>query len=158
MIDSWSLNYVRDQYGVRVHELTKEQYETDSYTLYGGIFNLPYFASRNHLLLPATTADGMMIMRQTVSDIDRNYGSSKAHFTSQPNDYLENPDKTDFSYFENLLNMAENQNENSKFALLGLENSLSMQTYQEEFITQLQFISEKQAQDEDNYSIFYKSC
>jgi len=148
MIDSWSLNYLRDQYGVRVHELTKEQYETDSYTLYGGTFNLPYFASRNHPLLPSSNSDYVMIMRQTVSDIDRNYGSSKAHFSSQPNDYLENPDKTDFSYFEQLLHTANSQNEMSKFALLGLENSLSMQAYQEEFIKQLQFITDKQSQEE----------
>lgn len=147
MIDSWSLNYLHDQYGVRVHELTKEQYETDSYTLYGGIFNLPYFASRSHPLLASTNSDNVMIMRQTVSDIDQNYGSYKAHFTSQPNDYLQSREKTDFSYFEQLLNTANNQGGNSKFALLGLENSLSMQEYQDEYMKQLNFVAEKQSQE-----------
>ncbi|EKE15071.1 MAG: hypothetical protein ACD_12C00162G0001, partial [uncultured bacterium] len=38
MIDAWSLSYINNVYGVKLHELTKEQYETDSYTLDGGIF------------------------------------------------------------------------------------------------------------------------
>src|SRR4030042_420799 len=33
MTDAWSLQYMSKKYGIKLHELTKEQYETDSYTL-----------------------------------------------------------------------------------------------------------------------------
>ncbi len=125
MVDAWSLEYLRNTYGVRVHELTKEQYETDSYTLYGGIFDLPYFPRKTHPLVPG---DGnnlldLLILRQTVSDMEKNYGSYQSFYTSQPNDYLTNPEKTDFSFFTRLLEEAGNQAEGNRFAVLGMENS-----------------------------------
>lgn len=141
MIDSWSLNYLHDSYGVRVHEITKEQYETDSYTLYGGVFNLPYIASDTHPLIPQFSGDGMLMMRQTISDIDKNYGSFQSYFTSQPNDYVANPQKADVNYFKSLLDA-------NQFALLGLENSEKLTGFHEEYVKQLHLIVDRQASGE----------
>lgn len=145
MIDSWSLSYMRDTYGIRVHELTKEQFETDSYTLYGGIFNLPYFPSRYHPLVPAKNFNeslDLMIVRQTVSDISRNYGSYESFYTSQPNDYLSG-DLSNFTYFTKLLEESMSQNPGSRFALLGLENSSEWDIYKDEYQRQLDHVSKK---------------
>lgn len=142
MIDSWSLDYLRSNYGVRIHELTKEQFETDSYTLYGGIFNMPYIAAKTYPLVAGDS--GTLILRQTVSDIDQNYGSYKAYFTSQPNDYLSNWQKQDFDYFIGLMESMIAQAKESKFALLGLENSPDFIQFHDEFIKQLTFVAEKQ--------------
>lgn len=150
MIDSWSLNYIRDTYGVRIHEITKEQYETDSYTLYGGIFNLPYFPTRLHPLIPAQdegNALDLLIVRQTISDITKNYGSYFSWYTSQPNDYLSRP-STDFSYFNELLGKTMHQDTESRFAVLGLENSNEWVTHKDEYLKQLHFIVEKQKNNE----------
>ena len=150
MIDSWSLDYIRTKYGVRVHEITKEQFETDGYTLYGGIFNLPFFPSQKHPLLPGIGADTLdvMILRQTVSDLNKNYGSAKSWFTSQPNDYLSQKPPVDFAYFQGLISEIQSQDEPTKVVVLGLENSTEWASYQNEFLKQLDFIKELSAKNE----------
>lgn len=144
MIDAWSLNYLQKQYGVRVHEITKEQYETDNYTLYGGLFNFPYFPSRLHPIIPAWHEFlDLLIVRQTISDLEKNYGSYHSYYTSQPNDYASNPQKGNFSYFTDLLNEVKNQEEGSRFALVGLENSKEWENYQDEYLKQLDYLAGK---------------
>lgn len=143
MIDSRSLEYMSKTYGVVVHEVTKEQFETDTYTLYGGIFNHPYYPSRFHPLVPGDPGNKleMLMMRQTVSDVVWNYGSAKAYFTSQPNDYMGFPDNGKFSYFQNLISRMTDSGDGQDFGLLGFENSYSWKEYGEEFIKQMAFVS-----------------
>ncbi len=141
MIDAWSLNYINSKYGVTFHELTKEQFETDSYTLYGGIFNAPYYPSKNHPLIPGYENKlNLVMVRQTISDLVYNYGSSKAYFTSQPNDYLENPEKKTTDYFKELLNNSLNQKVINNLSVVGFENSFDWRKYGDEFIKQLEII------------------
>ena len=52
MIDTNTLNYINKKYGIKVHQITREQQETDSYTLYGGPPHYPYPASYKWLLVP----------------------------------------------------------------------------------------------------------
>ena len=143
MVDAWSLEYIYKVYGVRLHELTKEQYETDTYTLDGGIFNAPYYPSLNHPLVPGAGNNKlpMIIVRQTVSEILRSYGSTKSYFTSQPNDYLSDPKKKDFSYFRDLIENTLNQKSQFSFGVLGLENSLKFESYHGEYLKQLEYIA-----------------
>ena len=139
MIDTETLNYIHDYYKIRVHQITREQYGTDSYTLYGGPPHYPYPASRNWLFIPDyTNSDPVVIVRQTVADPLFNYGDSTNTFTSQPNDYLR--DKKNFDYFISLIDQIINQPGNQTgFAMLGLENSMD-NNYQEEYIAQLEHI------------------
>ena len=141
MIDGWSLTYIHETYGVVLHELTKEQYETDSYTLYGGIFNLPYYPSRTHPLIPGVGQNllPVVMVRQTISDVLKNYGATRAVFTSQPNDYLSHPELVETgTYFDQLLDELMAQTEVSRFGVVGLENSQDLETFVEPFINQLQ--------------------
>lgn len=147
MIDAWSLSYIDKTYNIKLHEITREQYETDSYTLYGGIFNQPYYPSKDHPMIPADSPKNklnLIIVRQTISDLIQNYGSQKAYFTSQPNDYLTSPDKLNFSYFKSLLDNTINQKSGNNFALLGFENSFSWEKYGNEYIKQLELVNEYQ--------------
>ncbi len=146
VIDAWSLNYLQKSYQVKIHEITKEQYETDSYTLYGGIFNKPYYPFKYHPLLPGFGQDklDLLIVRQTVSGPLLNYGSAKAYYTSQPNDYLTNPDQQDLNYFEKLIDTAINQSDDFNFLLLGMENSFSWEKYGQEYLKQLNLILDRQ--------------
>lgn len=149
MVDGWSLSYIRNTYNVIFHELTKEQYETDSYTLYGGIFNFPYFPSKNFPLLPGSQSDKLdiVIARQTVSDLLYNYGSPKTFYTSQPNDYLSDTgEKKDIAYFEQLFNDFLNKKNFPQFALIGFENSFDFQKYGGEYIRQLEYLISLQKQ------------
>lgn len=149
MIDSWSLDYLYNEYDVLLHELTKEQYETDSYTLYGGIFNAPYFPS-SHPLIPSKSGnDSIVVIRQTISDPLFNYGFPKAYYTSQPNDYLSNThDKKNISYFNDLINTIIDQTSGFPLAVIGIENSFDFSKYGEEYLKQLAYIKSKADQKE----------
>ncbi|MBI3955025.1 hypothetical protein HY338_01165 [Candidatus Gottesmanbacteria bacterium] len=144
MIDGWSLKYIHDRYGVILHELTKEQYETDSYSLEGGIFNAPYYPSSSHPLIPGNFGNklGVVMVRQTISDLLYNYGSPKSFYTSQPNDYLENPQIMDTTYFKSLVDDAMNQPSEFRFGVLGFENSYPWDKYGQEYLRQLEYLAE----------------
>lgn len=139
MIDTQTLNYIHNNFGVKIFQITREQYGVDSYTLYGGPPHYPYPASRNWLFILNYDFDNpVLIVRQTVSDPLYNYGDDTSTFTSQPNDYLRG-DK-DISYFKKLLNYTIARNNTGRgFANLGLENSMDKK-YQDEYFKQIKII------------------
>jgi len=145
MIDTNTLNYIHKEYGVKIQQITREQYGTDSYTLYGGPPHYPYPASKNWLFIPDyTNDDPVLIVRQTVTDPLLNYGDNTSTFTSQPNDYMKN--KKTFDYFKSLLDQVINQSDNQTgFAMLGLENSME-DKYQEEYIAQLELLGKRNSE------------
>ena len=138
MIKTELINYLHDKYSVNLAEITREQWDVDSYTLYGGPPHYPYPASKNWILNPDYGAsDSALIVRQTLTDPLYIYGDNSSSFTSQPNDYMRNKD---FSYFKNLFAQAINQGSNPGFALIGLENSME-EKYQKEYVKQIELIS-----------------
>ncbi len=147
MIDPVSLAYLSETYGVTAHEITREQWGTDSYTLHGGPPHYPYFPSPNWTLVPSDQANSMpLIFRQTVSDPLKNYGDFTSAFTSQPNDYLSG--KNDFNYFKSLMKQTLQQPGNEfAFAVLGLENSMHAE-FQDEYFKQINYIKELSMIDE----------
>ena len=139
MIKTETLNYVYDTYGVEIHQITKEQFGTDSYTLYGGPAHYPYTSSRNWSFIPDfTEQNAPVIVRQTVTDPLFNYGNLSA-YTSQPNDYA--ADGKSFQYFKMLINQALFEQSQPGFALLGLETSMD-ERYQKEFMNQIKYVGE----------------
>lgn len=145
MIDTQTLNYIHKEYGIKIQQITREQYGTDSYTLYGGPPHYPYPASKNWLFIPDyTNDDPVLIVRQTVADPLLNYGDNTSTFTSQPNDYLKS--KKNLDYFISLVNQTINQPDGQTgFAMLGLENSME-EKYQNEYWAQLEFIGKKNSE------------
>jgi len=145
-IDSWSLGYLKSKYQVRVHQITREQLGTDSYTLYGGPAHYPFWPTNNWAMIPQSTVNPTMplVVRQTITDPVYNYGDQSNSYTSQPNDYLLRSD--DINYFEHIFSQAHNQPHNSfSFALIGLENSMDKDS-QTEYFRQLEFVA-KQVKD-----------
>lgn len=147
MIDPVSLQYLHEKYQVNIHQITREQYGTDSYTLDGGPTHYPYFPSQNWALVPdnyqeKSKNDLPLIVRQTITDPIYNYGDISSGFTSQPNDYFLR--EANLDYFIFLFEQAHHQNtQEQTFALVGLENSMSTEI-QTEFEKQLQYISQWQ--------------
>lgn len=142
MIDSWSASYMVQKYGVTAIEVTREQWGTDSYTLYGGPASGAYFPSKNWLLIPAAAPENALpavVLRQTTTDPLYTYGDSTSTFTSQPNDYLR--EKRNLSYFENILKAQVLDVPANGTAVVGLENSMAIEPYQNEYFKQLELIS-----------------
>jgi len=139
IIDTDSLNYIRKKFGTIAHQITREQWGTDSYTLYGGPPHYPYPASRSWAFIPDfKEKDPLLMLRQTVDDPLYNYGETKKAYTSQPNDYLNAG--LDFEYFKKLVDQALFEQKTTGFALLGLENSYE-DIYQEEYLRQINYVS-----------------
>jgi len=139
MIKTDTLTYIHNSYGVIVHQITKEQFGTDSYTLYGGPAHYPYPASQKWAFIPDfNDQSAPVIVRQTVTDPLFNYGNLSA-YTSQPNDYA--ADGKSFAYFKDLVNQALFEQPQQGFALLGLETSMDKK-HQQEFINQIKYIGE----------------
>ncbi|MBD3279638.1 MAG: hypothetical protein GF390_02915 [Candidatus Pacebacteria bacterium] len=144
MIDTPSLNYLVDKYQVQVHQITREQWGVDSYSLDGGPAHYPYLASQQWLFVPDyQAANQALIVRQTLTDPLENYGDTSSAFTSQPNDY--SGDGKGFGYFKKLLNQAIDQPLQPGFALIGLENSMA-DNYQQVYLEQLAYLAELKAQ------------
>jgi hypothetical protein len=167
VMDTDTVNYMNEKYGLLAHQITREQWGTDSYTLSGGPVHYPYFASENWLFAKSENQDNFeeisndlerndilssnknktIILRQTGADPLFNYGDSTNSFTTQPNDYAIG--KRDINYFYQLKNQFANQEHNNYgFLLLGLENSMD-QSYQDEFAKQLASIEV----DKENLSL-----
>jgi len=140
MIDTFSLRYLAENYGVTVHEITREQWGVDSYSLHGGPTHYPYIPSENWALIPATqnqTSPMPLIVRQTVDDPVWSYGDPTSSYTTQPNDY--DLQKRGLDYFRFLFSQAHTQTEPITFSLLGLENSMPAKD-QAEFAQQLKIV------------------
>ena len=55
MLDSWSVEYMKERYNVKAFAICREQYGVDAYTLWGGYYNQGYYPSRNNILCPGQT-------------------------------------------------------------------------------------------------------
>lgn len=56
-IDAHSLKYMYEKYNIKASCNCKEQYGTDGYTLWGGIYSGGYYPSKNNVLCPAATKE-----------------------------------------------------------------------------------------------------
>jgi hypothetical protein len=153
MMDAGSLRYLREKYGVLVHEITREQWGTDSYTLDGGPPHLPYWPSDQWAMVPSATTGASLtmplIVRQTISDPVHNYGDITSSYTSQPNDYAQK--NRGLSYFQKLFAQAHTQPlATATWALVGLENSMG-ETDISEFIRQLDEVKQWRSGSSNNH-------
>ena len=60
LLDSFSMEYMAEKYGVDAFLVCKEQYGTDGYTLWGGYYNQGYYPSRKNMLMPGQTLGGQI--------------------------------------------------------------------------------------------------
>jgi len=138
MIDTYSAEHLSRIYGVETHEITREQWGTDGYALYGGSILTAYAPSRNWVFTPGATEGNLLplrIVRQTLSDPVHNYGDLTSGYTTQPNDYGRTKS---FDYFTHLLKQVEGYSQ--PIAILGLENSLEKK-YQDIYKAQVKYVS-----------------
>lgn len=55
VIDTHSINYMKEKYDIKAVCFCREQYGTDGYTLWGGYYNQGYYPSKNNMFIPAQT-------------------------------------------------------------------------------------------------------
>lgn len=59
-IDAYSLKYMQDKYNITASCNCKEQYGTDGYTIWGGIYSGAYYPSVNNILSPAQNKENQI--------------------------------------------------------------------------------------------------
>lgn len=60
ILDSDSMNYMVEKYGVEAICICRDQWGTDGYTLWGGYYNGPYYPSKNNMYIPAQTKEAQI--------------------------------------------------------------------------------------------------
>lgn len=88
-LDSHTLGYLHDKYGIDACCICKDQIGTDGYTLWGGYWNQAYYPAKGCLYMPAQTIDGQIdvpVFRMLGSDPIYQYitglGSAKQEVVS----------------------------------------------------------------------------
>lgn len=142
-IDSLSLNYLVDKYHIQAVLNVADQYQTDTYGLWGQPWGVPYYPSRLNSLTPAednsTKLDTVKI-QWAQRDPVRGYGLNVTDsiYSLQANDYINN--NLDFDYFKKLSQIYLNAPNELAQLTIGLEIGQEGAVFLDEFKRQLQFL------------------
>lgn len=60
LLDSYSMNYMCEKYGMKAFCNCREQHAVDAYTLWGGYYSGGYYPSKNNMLSPAQTKENQI--------------------------------------------------------------------------------------------------
>jgi hypothetical protein len=102
-VDSVSLNYLTEKYGVKTVMIVTDQRTTDNYGVWGQWWGYPYIPSKNNILVPGDSK--AVVIQWALRDLERAYagsGPKVSNFSLQANDYLSQG--LNFEYFEKLAN------------------------------------------------------
>ena len=133
LIDTYTAEYLVNEYNVSAIAICRDQVATDAYTLVGGHFNTPYFPSKKNIFTPASTKENTLNV-----PVFRLLGSDPAHCYDE-NKYINDPDFKGCCTLEPVWKFGSNpeivkwyfdtyfKNEslNTSYAHLGQENSFA---------------------------------
>ena len=87
MLDSWSVDYMSREYGIKAFAICREQFGIDAYTLWGGYSNQGYYPSKKNVLCPAQTEENKVmtpVFRMLGPDPIYNYDEQLYDYGSVP--------------------------------------------------------------------------
>ncbi len=146
-IDSFSLNYMYEKYGISAALIVSDQYSTDNYQIWGQYFGYPYYPQKTHTLLPAQTLENkipVVITQWAPRDPVNGYGKAveESTLSVQPNDYIDFHD-LDINYFKKITSLYLDQQYNQvNQIVVGLENSYSWNKYKGEYTKQMDVLDQ----------------
>lgn len=135
-VDSFSLQYMHDKYGIIANLGVADQYSTDNYQVWGTYWSTPYYPSKTHAGIPADAADnkiGVVTLQWAPREPRRGYYSSL--YSTQ--DYFITP-QLDINYFAKLIDLFSQ-------VTVGLEGDFRPDVYQNEYAKQIQVVAKKSA-------------
>jgi hypothetical protein len=140
-IDSYSLTYMKEKYGISVNLGLADQFSTDGYQVWGTYWSTPFYPSRFHAGIPASTSDrsfGVLTLEWAPRDPLNGYYNSL--FSTQ--DYLVAGKNLKTDYFDKLVKTYSLRGNNDfGHLVVGLESDLSEEAYRGEYSHQLEVIS-----------------
>ncbi len=87
MIDTFSVEYLAEKYGVKTFGLCRDQYGVDGYSMWGSWYWLPYWPARKYIWHPARTAAGRadyLVYPLVTCDILMNYAHEHRTWSTEP--------------------------------------------------------------------------
>ncbi len=136
-IDSFSLNYMKEKYGITGNLGLSDQYSVDGYQVWGSYWSTPFYPSKYHAGLPAPNMSSKLdLVTVQWAPRDPLNGYFDSYYSTQ--DYLQNPVVQDTSYFEKLVRLYGSKNNNDfGHITIGLESDLTPRAYEGEFTKQM---------------------
>ncbi len=160
-IDSFSLSYMQNKYGVTANLGLADQYSTDGYRVWGTYWSTPFYSSKKHAGIPGFANSKIDVLTMQWAPRDPLNGYFNSYYSTQ--DYLQGPVYQNTQYFENLINVFKSPIENSiNHVVVGLESDLDAKSYTGEYFKQLQVVKRMHDSGEvkvvnmDEFSNIYK--
>lgn len=142
-IDSYSLNYMKEKYGIKTVMIVADQKTTDNYGVWGQWWGVPYYPSKADILTPADNIKNkqdVAVIQWAQRDPALAYGEGISHsnYSMQANDYIRQGKKTD--YFIYLMDIYLDCKNPLGQITVGLETGSDSVAYAEEYQKQLEVL------------------
>ena len=142
-IDGWTLEQLRERYGVQIMLGLADQYSTDGYQVWGQYVNQPYYASAFDPLEPATDQGTVLKVLWAPRHQAQTYSRTQhdSNFSVQVNDY-HRAKQLPFSFFTDLLaELTVNIDLPLAQAVIGIEVAELEPQYHSALVEQLHYLS-----------------
>ncbi len=159
-IDSYSLSYLENKYGIKTALICADQKTTDNYGIWGQWWGYPYFPSKNNILAPGDSK--VLVIQWALRDPDKAFfgsGPKVSNYSMQANDYISQ--ELDIKYFEKLANIYFDQRNRLGQITVGLETGIESVGFIDEYQRQIKWIksegiiSTKMSEIADSYKEAY---
>lgn len=139
-VDSYSLEYMKEKYGITANLTCADQFETDGYHLWGQYWNAPFYPNKFHAGMPANNTQSkldLVTIQWAFRDPLNGYYSSQ--YSSQ--DYF--TAGLDIGYFEKIINLYSGKNKNAFGQItVGLEGDLNYDDYRGNYAQQMELVNQ----------------
>lgn len=145
-IDSYSLSYLKDKYGIEAAMIVADQKTTDNYGVWGQWWGMPYYPSKSNILIPASNLknkQNIVILQWAQRDPLQAFGEGPkfSNYSLQANDYIRQGKDT--GYFNKLVDVyLDCQNPLGQITV-GLETGIESIQYLSEYSNQLKALKER---------------
>lgn len=142
-VDSYSLNYLQQKYGITSAMVVADQKTTDNYGVWGQWWGMPYYPDKANILTPASSKKdkvNVVILQWAQRDPLRAYGAGPAisNYSLQANDYIRQGKTTD--YFKEIADSYLDCGNKLGQITIGLETGIESVGFINEYKNQLEYL------------------
>lgn len=146
--DSYSLDYMSKKYGVTANLTVADQFSTDGYQIWGQYWAAPYYPSKYHSAVPASSEEVKLdVVNLQWAPRDPLHGYKSSLYSTQ--DYSISEIGLTIDYFEKLIELYGKKNSNLFGQItVGLEGDLEPEVYKREYKKQLELLRDLDDKEE----------
>lgn len=158
-LDAYSVNYMKEEYGIEAALICKEQWGTDGYSLWGGYYSGAYFPCKNNVFSPAQSDNEQInvpIFRMLGSDpIDQYLNGIGTNWqnveTMEPAYFTSGANENWVKWY--LGEMFGEKNLGINYCQAGQENSFGWDAVKDGYTMQMRLFDEKRKSGEIEFEV-----